>query len=125
VDDAHAQVLLKPFRKKEDIPMSKKLFMLGLTILVFCCMAWAAEKSITGVVSDSHCGAKHSAASDEAAACIGKCVSNGAQYVLVSNGKVYKVSPQDSFKDYAGKGVTVTGTVSKGTITASKVEASQ
>ncbi len=105
--------------------MRKRLMILGMTLLVSGCMAWAAEKSFTGVVSDSHCGAKHSAASDEAASCIAKCVSGGAKYVLVSAGKVYQLSPQDTFKDYAGKSVKVTGTESEGTITVTAVEAAQ
>ena len=45
--------------------MRKKLLMLAAVMLVFGCLAWA--KTITGVVSDSMCGAKHATASDDAA----------------------------------------------------------
>jgi hypothetical protein len=72
-------------------------------------------------VSDSHCGAKHSTASDDAAQCVEKCVSGGASYVLVSKGKVYQLDPQDKFKGMGGKSVTVKGTVSGDTITAASV----
>jgi len=101
--------------------MGRKLIMLGVMLLAFGCLAWA--DSWTGTVSDSMCGAKHAHASAEAAACVAKCVSGGSKYVLVSHGKVYQVDNQDAFKDYAGKRVTVTGSVSGDAITVEKVEA--
>ncbi len=104
--------------------MSRKLTMAVLALLVFGCIAWGAEKSWKGVVSDSHCLAKHATASDEAAACVAKCVSGGAKYVLVSHGKVYQLDPQDKVgADLAGKEATVTGTMSGDTITVSSAEA--
>lgn len=103
--------------------MSKKLVMWVVAVLAFACMGWAAEKgkSFTGVVSDDHCQAKHSAASDAAAECVKKCVSMGGKYALASKGKVYKLDPQDKFADFAGKRVKVMGTLSGDTITASEV----
>jgi hypothetical protein len=104
--------------------MSRKLMMAVLAVLVFGCIAWGAEKSWKGVVSDSHCAAKHATASDEAAACVAKCVSGGAKYVLVSHGKVYQLDPQDKVgADLAGKEATVTGTMKGDTITVSSAEA--
>ena len=101
--------------------MRKKLMMLGITVLVFGCMAWA--KSLTGVVSDDHCLTKHSTASDEAAACVAKCVQGGSKYVLVSHGKVYKLDAQDKFADFAGKRVKVMGDLKGEEITVASVEA--
>jgi uncharacterized protein DUF5818 len=83
----------------------------------------AQAQTLTGVVSDSNCGAKHSEASDDAAACVKKCVTGGAKYVLVSGGKVYQLDAQDKFADWAGKSVKVTGTVKDDTITVSDVAA--
>ncbi len=112
--------------------MSKKLMMLAITLVAFGCLATAAPKapkatkgqrSFTGVVSDEHCGTKHAMASEDAATCVGKCVKDGAKYVLVSRGKVYQVEPQDKFADFAGKRAKVTGTKSGDTITASSVQA--
>lgn len=103
--------------------MIKKLTMWFVAMLVFGCMAWAAEKTYGGVVSDSHCGTKHSVAGEEAAGCVAKCVSGGAKYTLVSRGKSYNVEPQDKFKDFAGKRVRVKGALSGDTITASDVSA--
>ncbi len=105
--------------------MTKKLAMLGLSLLVVGCMALAAaDKSYSGTVSDSNCGAKHATASKEAEECVEKCVSGGAQYVLVSHGKVYKLDAQDKFKGMGGKHVTVKGTLSDDTITVSEVSQS-
>lgn len=102
--------------------MSKKFWMLVVALMVSGCMAMAAD-SWTGTVSDSNCGAKHAVASAAAAKCIAGCVSKGAKYVLVSKGKVYSVEPQDKFADFAGKSVTVTGSMEGDAITAESVEA--
>ena len=92
--------------------MIKRLTILAAGILAAALFGFSADKTtLTGVVSDSHCGAKHAAASDAAATCVGKCVAGGASYVLVADGKVYQVDNQDKFKDLAGKSVKVTGTV--------------
>jgi hypothetical protein len=104
-------------------PMYKKLIVVAITVLAFGCLAWAAGKSWTGTVSDSHCGAKHAVASDAAASCVAKCVEGGAKYVLVSGGKVYQLDAQDKFADFAGKSVKVTGTMKGDAITVESVEA--
>jgi len=103
--------------------MSKRIALVAFTVLAFGCLAWAADKTYTGVVSDSHCGAKHATASDAAASCVEKCVSGGAKYVLVSKGKVYQLDPQDKFQGMGGKEVKVTGSLSGDTLTATSVSA--
>ena len=100
----------------------KRLTVLASTLLLFGSMVWAGGKSWTGVVSDSHCGVKHSAPSDEAAACVTKCVKGGGKYVLVSGGKVYQVDAQEKFEGYAGKAVKVTGSLEGDTIAVEAVE---
>ncbi|MGH9433242.1 MAG: hypothetical protein ACRD3T_17060 [Terriglobia bacterium] len=80
-----------------------------------------AGQSWTGVVSDSNCGAKHAAASDRAAQCVSRCVASGAKYVLVSAGSVFQIDPQDQFATYAGKAVSVQGSLHGDTITAATV----
>lgn len=97
----------------------KKLWMLALTMLVFGGLSLASAKTITGVVSDSHCGAKHSTAGS--AGCVEGCVSKGASYVLVSKGKVYQLDAQDKFKGLGGKEVNVKGSVSGDSIKVSSV----
>ena len=99
----------------------KKFALLVFALLVFGALSFAADKTFTGVVSDSHCGAKHAAASDGAAQCVEHCVSGGAKYILVSKGKVYQVDDQDKFKGLGGKNVTVTGSLNDDTITVTSV----
>ncbi len=99
----------------------KKVALLVFAVLVFGGMSLAANKTFTGTVSDSHCGAKHAAPSDAAAQCVEHCVAGGASYVLVSKGKVYQLDPQDKFKGMGGKSVTVKGSISGDTITAASV----
>jgi hypothetical protein len=104
--------------------MYRKLMMLGTTLLMFGYIAVGADKAaFMGVVSDSHCGAKHSTASDEAAACVAKCAAGGATYVLAtSDGKIYQLDNQDKFKEYAGKSVKVKGTATGDSIAVESVE---
>ncbi len=104
--------------------MSRKVTLSILALLVISCLAWGAEKTWTGVVSDSNCGLKHSKASDEAAACVAKCVAGGAKYVLVSGGKLYQLDPQDKIAStMAGKEVKIKGSLSGETITVASAEA--
>lgn len=102
--------------------MSQRMKMWGVFLIALGVMAITAPsmlagpqstsaKTWTGVVSDSNCGLKHSTPSDEAAMCVKKCVGAGAQYVLVSGGKVYQLSDQSKFADFAGRSVKVTGTL--------------
>jgi hypothetical protein len=100
----------------------KKILLLTFAVLVFGSLSFAANKTFTGTVSDSHCAAKHSTPSDAAAQCVEKCVSGGASYVLVSKGKVYQLDPQDQLKGMGGKSVTVTGSVKGDTITVASVK---
>jgi hypothetical protein len=103
----------------------KKLILIAGAFLALSTFAWAAETTMTGTVSDSHCGAKHAEASDAAAGCVAKCVGGGAKYVLVSDGKVYNLDAQDKFADFAGKSVKVTGELKDMAITVASVEAAK
>ena len=103
--------------------MVKKMLVLGATLLLVGGLAWASPYSWTGVVSDSHCGLKHSKASAKAATCVEKCVAGGGKYALVAGGKLYQVEPQEKFQGMGGKDVTVTGTKEGDKITAESVEA--
>src|SRR6266571_7531838 len=49
----------------------------------------SATKTLTGVVSDSMCGAKHMAKNKTAAECTRECVKAGSDYALVVGNKVY------------------------------------
>ena len=99
----------------------KKLALLVFAFLVFGTLSLAQAETLTGTVSDSHCGAKHATASTQAQHCVEHCVAGGASYVLVSDGKVYQLDAQDKFKGLGGKSVTVTGTVKDDSITVTSV----
>jgi hypothetical protein len=96
----------------------------ALLVLAFASVsAFAAEFS--GTISDSHCGAKHIAATQADAACAQKCLKGGADAVLVtSDSSVLKIdaASKDKVASFAGKKVTIKGTVSKGTLTVDSIE---
>ena len=91
----------------------KGKFLAGVTLLV-CSAAFtlAADSSLTGYISDSHCGAK--GAKEGHAECAAKCVKeHDAKYVFVNDAdhKVYAIDAQDKVAAHAGHHVTVKGTV--------------
>jgi hypothetical protein len=87
----------------------------------------AAEQSWTGQISDSRCAAKHMPAehgkkSMSDRECALACAQKGAQYVLVADGKVYKLRNHDAdLKDQAGHTVNLTGDLTGDTIRVSKI----
>jgi hypothetical protein len=87
--------------------------------------AQSSGVSLTGVVSDSNCGARHIQAGEDAAHCVSRCVASGAKYVLVADGSVFQVDPQEQLAAYAGKPVTVKGSLRGDTITAATVSPAQ
>ena len=103
----------------------KRIALLAAVTLALSTFALAdhhKDASWTGTVSDSHCGAKHAVASDGAAGCVASCVKGGAQYVLVSDGKVYELDAQDKFTAHAGHSVQVTGKLTGMAIAVTSVE---
>jgi hypothetical protein len=71
-----------------------------------------ADSTMTGYISDSHCGAKGAKAGHEE--CATKCVKeHGGKYVFVNDAdhKVYAIDDQDKVAAHAGHHVTVKGTV--------------
>ena len=104
-------------------------FVLCLTATVLWVAAPAAADTWKGTLSDSMCGAKHSAEkhggdAKKHEACVEKCIKNGGEYVFLSNDKVYKISNQSfaGLKAHAGQEVNLTGEMKGDTITVSKVE---
>jgi len=84
---------------------------LGLTLCA-AALTFGADKTMTGYISDSDCGAK--GANEKHANCVTKCVKEqGAKYVFVNDAdhKVYAVDAQDKVAAHAGHHVTVTGAV--------------
>jgi hypothetical protein len=55
----------------------------------------AGTQTFTGKVSDAMCGAKHTEAGLDPAACVRECVQKGAKYALVVGDKVYTLDTSD------------------------------
>jgi len=90
----------------------------------------AAEQTWVGEISDSMCGAQHAAAEHGRKMtdrdCVQECARKGAEYVLVSGGKVYKLRNHDAdLAAQAGHTVSLSGELSGDTIRVSKIEASK
>lgn len=83
-----------------------------------------AATTLTGVVSDSMCGAKHMAKDKTAAQCTRECVKTGMDYALVVGKKVYVLKGDKAEIDkLAGKRATVKGSVSGSTVTVESIAA--
>lgn len=107
----------------------KKFALLAAAILFAAAPALAAEKTLTGVISDAKCGGKHMKAEhgsqmDSDHDCVTKCVAGGSKYVLVVGSKTYDIANQDfeALKDHGGHRVRMSGDVKGNTITVSKIE---
>lgn len=96
--------------------------MIGALAASFTAVAVADE--MNGFISDSHCGAKHQTASAADSKCAKGCIKGGADPVLVSDGKVYKIAADsvDKVKAYAGDNVKVDGTLNGDTVTVASIE---
>jgi hypothetical protein len=101
----------------------------AIVTLILGAATLAADQTWSGKISDSMCGAKHDPTAqhgkqvpdrDCALACKKE---HNAQFVFVSDGKVYNVSNQDfaALREHAGHTVQLTGTVAGDTITVAKI----
>jgi hypothetical protein len=111
-------------------PMKRSVITAGLFVVSFAASAFAADQSWTGIIGDSKCGANHKAMQEHNAnltdrACTEACIKSGAEYILSSNGQVYRLENQKdpALAENAGKTVMVTGTMKGNVITASKIVA--
>jgi hypothetical protein len=74
--------------------------------------ASAAPQTLTGIVSDSMCGAHHMAKDKSPAECTRMCVQQGQKYALVVGQKVYTLEGhEEELNKIAGKKATVKGNV--------------
>ena len=81
--------------------------------------ALAAGATSNGWISDAMCGAKHAGTG---AACAKKCIGMGSPAVLIVGTKIYTVSNPAKLNAFAGKTVTVDGSVAGDTITVASVK---
>ncbi|HEV2396348.1 MAG TPA: hypothetical protein VGS27_05380 [Candidatus Sulfotelmatobacter sp.] len=72
----------------------------------------AAPKTLTGIVSDSMCGAHHMEKDKSAAECTRECVKKGTKYALVVGKKVYTLDGHEAELDkLSGERATVKGSL--------------
>lgn len=102
-------------------------FAIMLTIGIGMAFTGNGTEHLKGYIGDSHCAeAKKDMGSQEARIkCVNKCIKGGAEAVLVSGDKVYKISNQKAVKKYAGKDVEVDANVNNDTIEVTKITAAK
>ncbi len=85
------------------------------------------EKTLTGVVSDSTCGRKHTMMPGKSdAECTHQCVKMGSKYALVVGDKVYTLEGgSEDLDKLAGEKAKVKGTVSGNTVQVASVMAAK
>ena len=101
--------------------MKKIVALTALALTVASSSAFA--ETFKGVVSDAMCSsdtAKASAA--DHAACATKCIKGGEKAVLIVGDKVYNIANQPKVTSYAGKTVTIEGSLDKDTITVASIK---
>ncbi len=82
----------------------------------------AAPGALTGMVSDSMCGAHHMAKDKSAAECTRECAKQGTKYALVVGKKVYTLEGHEAELDkVAGMKTTVKGKISGETMAVDSV----
>ena len=84
-----------------------------IPIVILAAVSALSAATYQGVISDDMCAADHSKMGVKPdAACVRACVKgHGSKYVLVTNGKVYKLSDQATPEKFAGAKVKVNGTL--------------
>ena len=102
--------------------MKARFAMVMSIVLVASALAFAADGSWTGYITDSKCGVKgaHEGAED----CAAKCVKAGAKLVFVNDAdkKVYAIADQDKVAAHAGHHVAVKGSVEGDTLTVASID---
>lgn len=95
-------------------------------LVLFALVSMSAfAANFSGTISDSHCGAKHAAATKADMECAQKCVKGGADAVLVTaDNKVLKIdaASKEKIMPFIGKKVTINGTESDGVLTVASVK---
>jgi hypothetical protein len=99
----------------------KVIHMLAAVVLApmaILAQASVEQKTLTGVVSDAMCGAKHMMKDKPDAECLRYCVKQGTKYALAAGKNVYTLERHESELDkYAAQKVMVKGTLKGETLT--------
>ena len=96
-----------------------KRILIAVMVLSFAVVAvstFAAD--LTGVITETKCGAAHKAGSEKDISCIKKCVKSGAgKLALLVGDKLYTISNPEKTAGHEGHTVTVTGKTDEDTKT--------
>jgi hypothetical protein len=85
----------------------------------------AADRTWTGTISDTMCGANHASMGPgmEDRPCTQACAKGGVPYALVADGRVYRLANHESdLRAHAGHRVNLTGELKGDTIRVSMIE---
>ena len=86
----------------------------------------AQQQVLTGVVTDSMCGAAHMAKDKTPAQCTQMCVKDGMKYALAAGKSVYTLEGHEvELAKLAGQKVTIKGTLKGDTLSVQGVAASK
>jgi len=100
----------------------QRAILIAVGALLICCGAIYAqgagpETALTGVISDTMCGAAHMAKDKSPAECIRMCVKSGEKYALLVDKKLYALQGHEAELDkYAAQKVTVKGALKGNTV---------
>lgn len=106
----------------------KKTFACLMILTALCAIpAMAATTTLTGVITDSMCGAKHMMPGKPDAVCTRFCVKRGAKFAVATNdGKVIVLDGKTpELSALAGEKATVKGELNGDTMTVSSVAAAK
>jgi len=106
-----------------------KKMLAGLIIFAALCgvPAMAATTTLTGVITDDMCGAKHTMMPGKSdAECVRACVKSGAKFAVMADGKMYVLAGKATeLNALAGKKATVSGELKGNILTVSTVAAAR
>lgn len=106
--------------------MKSKLFVILALVLTFALSSFAAQTTVTGILTDDMCTKKHMMPGKANADCVRDCIKHGAKYVVVSEGKVIELAGnQNQLGAHAGKKVTLTGDLKGRSLNVASVQPAQ
>jgi hypothetical protein len=105
----------------------KKFYAALMIVTSLCALpALAANTTLTGVVTDDMCGAKHMMPGKSDAVCTRACVKHGAHFAVLVNDKLYILNGKTAAVDaLAGAKATVTGDLSGNVVTVASIAAAK
>ncbi|MFB9841302.1 hypothetical protein [Mucilaginibacter ginsenosidivorans] len=103
-----------------------KKYLLSAAVVLAMCATFGFKvdgSHLKGYIDDSHCAGSKTPMCTPATRvhCAQECIKGGASAVLVVGDKIYKIANQKAVLKYAGKNVTVDGTVTDDTIQVTKI----